>query len=74
MSGSKRSRWYEAKIANSVLDTLIFNYLFSMLDFVFVANGAKEFEADCKVVVRENDFPDTDQTSDHRATRVEIRF
>ena len=46
----------------------------SMLDFVFVANGAKEFDIDCKVVVRPNDFPDTYTTSDHRAVRAEIRY
>ena len=46
----------------------------SALDFVFVANGAKDFEIDCEVVVRPNDFPDNNATSDHRALRVEAEF
>ena len=38
----------------------------SILDFVFVANGAKAWRAESDVVVREGDFPDSDETSDHR--------
>jgi endonuclease/exonuclease/phosphatase family metal-dependent hydrolase len=38
----------------------------SILDFVFVANGAKSWRAESDVVVREGDFPDTERTSDHR--------
>jgi endonuclease/exonuclease/phosphatase family metal-dependent hydrolase len=38
----------------------------SILDFVFVAKGAKQWQAESDVVVRPNDFPDNDQTSDHR--------
>ena len=40
----------------------------SILDFVFVANGAKQWQGESDVVVRPNDFPDNDQTSDHRPT------
>jgi endonuclease/exonuclease/phosphatase family metal-dependent hydrolase len=38
----------------------------SILDFVFVANAAKNWKGESDVVVRPNDFPDTDKTSDHR--------
>jgi hypothetical protein len=38
----------------------------SILDFVFVAGGAREWTAESDVVVREGDFPDTNETSDHR--------
>lgn len=38
----------------------------SILDFVFVANGAKDWNGTSDVVVRAGDFPDDDQTSDHR--------
>lgn len=38
----------------------------SILDFVFVANGAKEWKGESDVIVRDGDFPDSDQTSDHR--------
>lgn len=40
----------------------------SILDFVFVANGAKQWQGEADVVVRPGDFPDNDQTSDHRPT------
>jgi len=50
------------------------NYPDSMLDFVFVANGAKSFESVCEIVVRPGDFPDNERTSDHRATRALIKF
>jgi len=45
----------------------------SMLDFVSVANSAKELEASCRIVVRKGDFPDDDTTSDHRATQAVSR-
>ena len=38
----------------------------SILDFVLVANGAKNWRGEADVVVREGDFPDSDKTSDHR--------
>ena len=50
------------------------NYPDSMLDFAFVANGAKSFESVCKIIVRPGDFPDSDRTSDHRATRLKVGF
>ena len=44
------------------------NYPGSMLDFAFVANGAKEFTWECEIVVRDGDFPDDETKSDHRPT------
>ena len=44
------------------------NYPDSMLDFAFVANGAKESGWHCEIVVRDGDFPDDESTSDHRPT------
>jgi endonuclease/exonuclease/phosphatase family metal-dependent hydrolase len=42
------------------------SYPGSILDFVFVANGAKAWKGASDVVVRPGDFPDSDATSDHR--------
>jgi hypothetical protein len=44
----------------------------SLLDFNFVAGGAKDWKAECRVIVRDGDFPDDDMTSDHRP--VELRL
>ena len=38
----------------------------SMLDFVFVANHARDWHATSTVIARPNDFPDNEETSDHR--------
>lgn len=42
------------------------DYPGSMLDFAFVAGSAKDWSPRCRVIVREGDFPDDKQTSDHR--------
>ncbi|MEZ6094003.1 MAG: hypothetical protein R3C03_07155 [Pirellulaceae bacterium] len=42
------------------------DYPGSILDFVFVAGSAREWPIACEVIVRADDFPDDDQTSDHR--------
>ncbi len=42
------------------------DYPGSMLDFAFVAGPAKDWKSTCTVIVRENDFPDDEKTSDHR--------
>jgi endonuclease/exonuclease/phosphatase family metal-dependent hydrolase len=42
------------------------SYPGSILDFVFVANGAKQWQGESDVIVRAGDFPDDDRTSDHR--------
>lgn len=38
----------------------------SMLDFIFVAKGARNWKASSTVIVRQGDFPDDVSTSDHR--------
>ncbi|MFM7208057.1 MAG: endonuclease/exonuclease/phosphatase family protein [Planctomycetaceae bacterium] len=42
------------------------SYPGSILDFVFVANAAKEWHGESDVIVRSGDFPDDNRTSDHR--------
>ncbi len=42
------------------------DYPDSMLDFVFVANSAKSWQIEVENIVRAGDFPDTEETSDHR--------
>ena len=49
-----------------VTDRRVDRYPDSMLDFVFVANQAKQWKGESDVVVRPGDFPDSDRTSDHR--------
>lgn len=48
------------------------NYPDSLLDFAFVAGPAKDWNPVCKVIVRVDDFPDDDTTSDHRP--IELRM
>lgn len=48
------------------------DYPDSMLDFVFAAGGAKDWNIAAEVIVRDGDFPDTDRTSDHRPVRAVI--
>jgi endonuclease/exonuclease/phosphatase family metal-dependent hydrolase len=45
----------------------------SILDFVFVANAAKGWRGASTVIVRPGDFPDDDQTSDHRPILATLR-
>ena len=42
------------------------DYPGSMLDFAFLAQGAKQWKATCKIIMWKNDFPDDMTTSDHR--------
>ena len=42
----------------------------SVLDFVFVAVGAKSWPAVSEIVVRDGDFPDDATTSDHRPVKA----
>jgi endonuclease/exonuclease/phosphatase family metal-dependent hydrolase len=44
----------------------------SILDFAFVANRAKDWKGESDVVVRPNDFPDTEKTSDHRPMIIRL--
>jgi hypothetical protein len=57
------SNWSDDR---NVTDRRVDRYPDSLLDFVFVANQAKEWQGEADVIVREGDFPDSDQTSDHR--------
>jgi hypothetical protein len=38
-----------------------------MLDFIFVTGPVDGLELTCEVLVLEDDFPDDEKTSDHRA-------
>jgi hypothetical protein len=49
-----------------IKDRRVDRYPDSILDFVFVANSAKDWNGRSSVVVRNGDFPDSDKTSDHR--------
>ena len=49
------------------------NYIDSLLDFSFVAGAAKTWQATSRVIVRENDFPDDDKTSDHRPVELILK-
>ena len=60
------SNWYDGN-ADGLDD-----YPGSVLDFAFVANDAKKWNPKAKVIVREGDFPDSDQTSDHRPMELII--
>lgn len=42
------------------------DYPDSMLDFVFVANQAQQWNPRCRVITQDGDFPDDRDTSDHR--------
>jgi hypothetical protein len=45
----------------------------SILDFVFVAQGATAWRGESQVIVRPGDFPDDDETSDHRPILATFR-
>ena len=49
------------------------NFPNSMLDLVFVAGLARDWDISSEVIVREGDFPDDATTSDHRPIAVEVR-
>jgi endonuclease/exonuclease/phosphatase family metal-dependent hydrolase len=49
-----------------VTDRRVDRYPDSILDFIFVANRAKQWGGKSNVIVRDGDFPDDDKTSDHR--------
>ncbi len=48
------------------------DYPGSMLDFAFVSGPAKAWEKRCRVIVRDEDFPDDELTSDHRPFELAI--
>ncbi len=49
-----------------IQDRNVDRYPDSILDFIFVANQAKGWHGKSAVVVRDEDFPDNEKTSDHR--------
>ncbi|MCE3018896.1 MAG: hypothetical protein ACK56W_00920 [Pirellula sp.] len=57
------SNWADDRRVN---DKRVDRYPDSILDFIFVANQAKEWNGRCSVIVRDGDFPDSNETSDHR--------
>ncbi len=57
------SNWSDDR---SVRDRRVDRYPDSILDFIWVANAAKNWKGDSDVIVRPGDFPDNEQTSDHR--------
>ena len=56
------SNWYDDPEAPDGKD----DYPGSLLDFAFVAGPAKDWKSKCQIIVRKNDFPDNEKTSDHR--------
>lgn len=54
-------------------DDRVDDYPYSMLDFTFVAGGAKEWNVTSEVITWVGDFPDDDTTSDHRPVLTTIR-
>ena len=44
----------------------------SLLDFIFVAQSARDWKAESSVIVRASDFPDNGQTSDHRPVEATL--
>ena len=48
------------------------DYPGSMLDFAFVSGPAKDWEKRCRVIVTDGDFPDDENTSDHRPFELTV--
>lgn len=46
----------------------------SILDFIFAANTAAQWDIRSRIIVRPGDFPDTEETSDHRPVMAEVFF
>ena len=49
------------------------NYPDSMLDFAFVAGPATDWWSACRIIVREGDFPDGPEQSDHRPVELIVK-
>ena len=69
----KPAEWIDTNWADRNEDG-VDDYPGSMLDFVFVANGAREWKAESRVIVLDGDFPDDLMTSDHRPVRCVFRL
>ena len=50
------------------------DYPGSILDFAFVAGPAKDWNATCRVLQWEGDFPDNANTSDHRPLELSVQI
>ena len=50
------------------------DYPDSMLDFAFAAGPAKQWTLRSEVIVRANDFPDNEETSDQRPIRTTVEL
>lgn len=48
-------------------------YPTSILDFVFLGQDAKDWEASSQIIVRDGDFPDDELRSDHRPVMAVVR-
>ncbi len=59
---------------SSLIKTQCSNRYNSILDFVFVSGAAKEWEAKSEILVRPNDCPDSNETSDHRPVTGMFEF
>ena len=57
------SNWSDDR---NIKDRRVDRYPDSILDFVFVANAARQWKGESDVIVRPGDFPDNESTSDHR--------
>jgi endonuclease/exonuclease/phosphatase family metal-dependent hydrolase len=57
-----------------ITDRRVDRYPDSILDFVFVANDARNWNGRSNVVVRPGDFPDDEKTSDHRPLITSFRI
>lgn len=57
-----------------ITDRRVDRYPDSILDFVFVANEARNWNGKSYVVVRPGDFPDDETTSDHRPLITSFRI
>ena len=60
------TNWSSAKGVN------VDRYPDSMLDFAFVAGPAKEWDCECRVIVMPGDFPDNEESSDHRPVELVV--
>ena len=60
--------WIDTQWSGADVD----RYPDSMLDFAFVAGPAKEWDLSCRVIKRPEDFPDSDETSDHRPVELVV--
>jgi endonuclease/exonuclease/phosphatase family metal-dependent hydrolase len=56
--------------ANPLADVRLDSFPNSILDFAFLSGPAIEWSASSRIIVRDNDFPDTGQTSDHRPVEL----